>query len=93
LKENSETNTVKLFERLWWCSRSTWFWQYSQNHSQVCYYQAKNKEKSLESNSMLTVMLQCKSTDPNSDDAFVRSVVALEPMAVLATKRYGMLLD
>ena len=30
-------------------------------------------------------MLQCKSTDPNSDTAFVRSVVAApEPMAVLA---------
>jgi len=53
--------------------------------SQVRYHQAKNKEKF---SALFTVMLQCKSTDPNSDDAFVRSVVATpEPMAVLATNR------
>lgn len=58
------------------------------SHSQVRYHQAKNKEKPSESDSLFTVMLQCKSTDPNSDDAFVRSVVAApEPMAVLATNQ------
>jgi len=52
------------------------------SRSQVRYHQAKNKEKSSESDSLFTVMLQCKSTDPNSDDAFVRSVVAApEPIA------------
>ena len=56
--------------------------------SQVRYHQAKNKEKPSESDSLFTVMLQCKSTNPNSDDAFVRSVVAApEPMAVLATNQ------
>ena len=58
------------------------------SHSQVRYHQAKNKEKPSESDSLFTVMLQCKSTNPNSDDAFVRTVVAApEPMAVLATNQ------
>ena len=54
--------------------------------SQVRYHQAKNKEKVSQSDSLLSVMLQYKYTDPNSDNAFMRSVVAApEPMAVLAT--------
>lgn len=58
------------------------------SHSQVRCHQVKNKEKPSESDSLFTVMLQCKSTDPNSDDTFVRSVVAApEPMAVLATNQ------
>ena len=59
------------------------------SRSQVRYHQSKNKEKSSsQSDSLFSVMLQCKSTNPNSDDAFVRSVVAApEPMAVLATNR------
>ena len=60
------------------------------SRSQIQYHQGKSKEKNSESesDSLFTVMLQCKSTDPNSDDAFVRSVVAApEPMAVLATNR------
>jgi len=58
------------------------------SHSQVRYHQAKNKENPSHSDSLFSVMLQCKSTDPNSDNAFVRSVVAApEPMAVLATNR------
>ena len=56
--------------------------------SQVRYHQAKNKDKSSTNDSLFSVMIQCKSTDPNSDDAFVKSVVAApEPMAVLATNR------
>ena len=58
------------------------------SRSQVRYHQAKNKDKAFGSDSLFSVMIQCKSTDPNSDDAFVRSVVAApEPMAVLATNR------
>ena len=58
------------------------------SRSQVRYHQAKNKDKCSGSDSLFSVMIQCKSTDPNSDDAFVRSVVAApEPMAVLATNR------
>lgn len=45
----------------------------------------KHKGKS---DSLLSVMLQCKSVTPDSDDAFVRSVVAApEPMAVLCTNQ------
>ena len=58
------------------------------SRSQVHYHQAKNKEKPSESDSLFTVMLQCKSTDPNFDDTFVRSAVgAPEPMTVLATNQ------
>ena len=58
------------------------------SRSQVQYHQAKNKENPSHSDSLFIVMLQCKSTDPNSDDAFVRSVIAApEPMAMLATHR------
>ena len=57
------------------------------SRSQVRYHQSKNKQQS-GTDSLFTVMLQCKSTDANSDAAFVRSVVAApEPMAVLATNR------
>ena len=57
------------------------------SRSQVRYHQSKNKETS-SSDPLFTVMLQCKSTESNSDEAFVRSVVAApEPMAVLATNR------
>ena len=55
------------------------------SHSQVRYHQSKSKQKSSASDPLFSVMLQCKSTDPNSDTAFIRSVVAApEPMAVLA---------
>ena len=60
------------------------------NRSQVRYHQSKKAQTSLSNNHdpLFTVMLQCKSTEPNSDDAFVRSVVAApEPMAVLAMNR------
>ena len=58
------------------------------SRSQVRYHQSKNKQKSSASDPLFSVMLQCKSTDPNSDTAFVRSVVAApEPMAVLALNR------
>ena len=58
------------------------------SRSQVRYHQAKSKDKSSGNDSLFSVMIQCKSTDPNADDAFVRSVVAApEPMAVLATNR------
>ena len=57
------------------------------SRSQVRYHQSKNKQTS-SSDPLFTVMLQCKSTESNSDEAFVRSVVAApEPMAVLATNR------
>ena len=39
--------------------------------SQVRYHQLKNKQKSSASDPLFSVMLQCKSTDPNSDTAFV----------------------
>ena len=61
------------------------------NRSQVRYHQSKKAQTSLSNNHdpLFTVMLQCKSTEPNSDDAFVRSVVAApEPMAVLATNQH-----
>ena len=55
------------------------------SRSQVRYHQLKSKQKSSASDPLFSVMLQCKSTDPNSDTAFVQSVVAApEPMAVLA---------
>ena len=58
------------------------------SRSEVRYHQSKTKQKSLASDPLFSVMLQCKSTDPNSDTAFVRSVVAApEPMAVLALNR------
>ena len=57
------------------------------SRSQVRYHQSKNKTPST-SDSLFNVMLQCKSTDQDSDNAFVRTVVAApEPMAVLATNR------
>jgi len=57
------------------------------SRSQVRYHQSKNKQPS-GTDQLFTVMLQCKSTDSNSDTAFVRSVVAApEPMAILATNR------
>ena len=57
------------------------------SRSQVRYHQSKNKQISA-SDPLFTVMMQCKSTESNSDEAFVRSVVAApEPMAVLATNR------
>ena len=60
----------------------------SNNRSQVRYHQSLNskKFKNGKSDSLLSVMLQCKSDSPDSNDAFVRSVVAApEPMAVLCT--------
>ena len=58
------------------------------SRSQVRYHQSKSKQKLSASDPLFSVMLQCKSTDPNSDTAFVRSVVAApEPMAVLALNR------
>ena len=54
--------------------------------SQVRYRMSKSKQKSSASDSLFNVMLQCKSTEPNSDTTFVQTVVAApEPMAVLAT--------
>ena len=56
------------------------------SRSQVHYHQLQNKPKSAKNDALFSVMIQCKSTDPESDKAFVRSVVAApEPMAVLCT--------
>ena len=42
------------------------------SRSQVRYHQSRNKkEKDSGNDALFSVMLQCKSTDPNSDDAFV----------------------
>jgi len=61
------------------------------SRSQVRYHQSQNKPMSQvgsRSDALYSVMLQCKSTDPDSDEAFVRSVVAApEPMAVLCTNQ------
>ena len=61
------------------------------SRSQVRYHQQQNKPKSdvnARSDALFNVMIQCKSTDPDSDEAFVRSVVAApEPMAVLCTNQ------
>ena len=49
---------------------------------------SKSEQKSSANDPLFSVMLQCKSKDPNSDTAFVRSVVAApEPMIVLALNR------
>lgn len=52
------------------------------------YHQLRNKQATSRNDALLNVMLQCKSTDPDSDEAFVQSVVtAPEPMAVLCTNQ------
>ena len=57
------------------------------SRSLVRYHQSKKKQISA-SDPLFVVMLQCKSTESTSDEAFVRSVVAApEPIAVLATNR------
>ena len=61
------------------------------SRSQVRYHQSQNKPMSQvgsRSDALYSVMLQCKSTAPDSDEAFIQSVVAApEPMAVLCTNQ------
>lgn len=47
-----------------------------------------NMKRVQKNDALFSVMIQCKSTDPESDKAFVRRVVAApEPMAVLCTNQ------
>lgn len=63
---------------------------FPKNRSQIRYHQLKCKQedKYEKNDALLNVMLQCKSINPDSDDAFVRNVVAApEPISILCTNR------